>query len=450
MIFPLPLAPFEEYMLLDDRSSHPMSFFLKLIFSGKSEPEGIDDALQSALRRHPLLSATVRETKKDRFFWFLSQPEEIVVSWVPRDEKLSASHIDLFSEPGLRVSARRQDRETELLFQFHHACCDGIGALRFIEDLLVAYAATDCGDNNGRDRRSVFRPIDDRCLLGRGRFGLTAWKLLKIAHRQARGLLGVRQFLMRRPVPLQPIETASVTAELPIDFPNTIAHQFSEAETTGLLTAARKAEKTVNDVLARDLFLAMSDFRSSRQLGNENEWLRLSIPMNLRSQEDVQLSASNVVSMVFLDRQSQDFANAETLLDSVNDEMQLIKTNQLGLTFPLSLQFSRPLPGAISRLRKLCGKPSCRGTAVLSNLGRPLQEVPLARCEGKIVSRGMLLERMEFLPPVRPQTVVAFGVFTYVDRLHVALQFDQRGLKKPEANELFRRFINRITETGGT
>ncbi len=31
-----------------------------------------------------------------------------------------------------------------LVFQFHHACCDGFGALQFIEEVMIAYAR-ECG-----------------------------------------------------------------------------------------------------------------------------------------------------------------------------------------------------------------------------------------------------------------------------------------------------------------
>ena len=450
MIYPLPLVPFEEYMFLDDRPSYPMSFFLKFVFSGECEPRALESALQSALRRHPLLSARIEEVKRNRFHWSQSPVKEIAVRWVASDGQMLGSPIDLFSEPGFRVSAQRHEEETELVLQFHHSCCDGIGALRFCEDLLVGYAATVSERDFRRAPRDAFRPLDSRRLRGRGYFGLTPWKLLKMAHRQARGLLGARQFLMRRPVPLQPIALESDMEKLPSEYPAEFVHQLTETETASFVTAARKAGATVNDLLARDLFLAIRDYRSSRQLSKEDEWLRLSIPMNLRSPADEQLPAANMVSMIVFDRRPQDIANAQELLDSIHFEMQLIKKNQLGLTFPLSLQFSRPFPGAISRLRKLCEKPICRGTAVLSNLGRPLEDVPLARRNGKIVAGNMTLERMVFLPPIRPHTMAAFGAFTYADRLHLALHFDQRGLTAVDAEEFFVGFVSRMRESGNT
>ncbi len=444
VVFPLPLVPFEEYMLIDDRPTHPMSFFFKLALSGPCDSAALDTALMAALQRHPLLTATVEEEKRSRFAWSHDRRKDVTIQWLADNGSFAATHIDLCTQPGLRVSAQQRDDETWLFAQFHHSCCDAIGALRFIEDLLVAYhIATAHGDAE----RISHRLIHEHRLRDRGQFGMTRWKLVRMARKQAVGLLGARQFLMRTPVPVQPIGAVSAGAALPGKYPTALTHEFSDSETVAIAHGAKWWDTTVNNLLIRDLFLALGRFRSNRQLGEGGEWLRLSIPINLRRDEDERLSAANVVSMVFLDRRPHDFHDAEALLDGIGREMRLIKANQLGLTFPLSLRFTRSLPGAIARMRRMSAKPICRGTAVLSNLVRPLLYTPLPRCAGKIVAGGMTLERIEFLPPIRPYTLAAFGVLTYADRLNVSLHFDPRGLSQQEASELLQNFVNCVGET---
>jgi NRPS condensation-like uncharacterized protein len=443
MMFPLPLAPFEEYMLIDDRPTHPMSFFLKLTFSGPCDPAALSAALPLVLQRHPLLSATIEELKRNQLKWSHDRQETINVTWVSCDGPMRATHIDLFSEPGLRISARRLNQETEFVLQFHHSCCDAIGALRFLEDLLVAYAAAVAGDAGSNS----FRSIDNRQLLDRSRFGMTRGKLLRTLHKQAVGLLGVRQFLMRQPVPIQPVDFETVNAPLSRGFPAMHAHRFSKSETAGLVAAAREAGTTVNDLLVRDLFLALGNFRTQRQLGDICEWLRLLIPINLRSHDNELLSAANAVSMIFLDRQPHAFDDGPALLDGINQEMDLIKQKRLGLIFPLALRFRRSFPGAIARLRRMSKKQVCHATAVLSNLGRPLLEVPLPRRDGKLVAAEMTLERFDFLPPIRPYTLAAFGTFTYADRMQIALHFDAHGLADADAKELLKKYIDRLGKT---
>ena len=52
-----------------------------------------------------------------------------------------ATAMDLFRQTGLRIWVLPADAATGVVLQFHHACCDGVGALRFISDLFAAYAA---------------------------------------------------------------------------------------------------------------------------------------------------------------------------------------------------------------------------------------------------------------------------------------------------------------------
>ena len=47
--------------------------------------------------------------------------------------------IDLASEIGLRISVDADSDRADVLFEFHHACTDGIGAVQFIGDLLAHY-----------------------------------------------------------------------------------------------------------------------------------------------------------------------------------------------------------------------------------------------------------------------------------------------------------------------
>jgi hypothetical protein len=436
-------------MLLDDRPGHPMRFFLKLIFSGDCDPQQLDAALQGSLERHPLLSATVVQTKQKQWAWTAGRPERCAVQWVPGDRAVAGAPIDLLTQPGLRVLAWKSGQETTVLFQFHHACCDALGALRWIEDLLVAYSA-----GVKEAAAAPWRPIEPQRLLGRARFGLTPWKLLRLAPQLSVGLLGARQFLMRQPVPLQSqepgpphVEENSAAAELPAHYPANQSHQFSVVETARFVAAARRLQGTVNDLLIRDVFLTLAAFRASRELAETDAWLRLTVPVNLRSADDQELPAANVVSMVFLDRNAADCADPASLLAGIGQEMRLIKRNRLGVTFPLSLQFARLLPDAMARLQKTLDQPVCRGTAVLSNLGRPFLEAPLSRCDGKLVAGKMTLEKIDFLPPVRPQTAAAWGVSTYADRLQVALHYDSRALTDTDADWIFQEGIRRLQES---
>lgn len=433
----LPLSPFEEYMLCEDNPTHPMNFFLRLKLTGPGDPAAFDAALASAVARHPLLAATVEQVGRQGLFW-KSLPDHIpTVKWrvAPcAGEQLGTSHIDLLKQPGLAVIGCQSAHDLELLFQFHHACCDAIGGIQLVEDLLLAYDQAVRGTD--KPCPSTWRRIDAACLANRATFGLTPWQLLGKIKQQAVGLIGAWQFLTRTPVQLISSAPAVALAEESQTFPAAYTYDFSAAVTASLLAQAGAAGTTLNNLLIRDLLLAIGDFRNSCHSRGDRQWLRLSIPINLRRAADDNLSAANLVSMVFIDRQPDDLHDQESLLHGIHGQMQQIKDLELGLTFPLSLRFFRGIPGASQRMRRMSSDPRCRCTTVLSNLMRPLSETPLPHRDGKLAVGDCELTGIEFLPPVRQGTQAAFGVLTYADRLNITLHYDPRSMASADAQEL--------------
>ena len=66
---------------------------------------------------------------------------------------------------------------------------------------------------------------------------------------------------------------------------------------------------------------------------------------------------------------------------------------------------------------------------MLSNLGRVLAASPLPRREGKIAAGNLLLEGLDFFPPVREGTAASVGLVFYFSvsgELHVCLRYDSR------------------------
>jgi len=350
--------------------------------------------------------------------------------------------IDLRRERGLRLWVGEGDGQTELVFQFHHACCDGAGALQLIGDVLLSYANAIAPDAN-----LLLPPLNAQLLQGRGRFGLTPWKLLRIAPQQMVGLLGARQFLQRKPIPLaaglQPLGNCRQAAV----YPTAISRSLTPDETVALKAAARRLKCTVNDLMIRDLFLALEAFRALHGTSRANDWLRLSIPMNLRREADNQLPAANVVSMVFLDRQPPQLQNPQQLLTTVVEEMGLIKRLRLGLTFVFSLQLLQWLPGG---LRRATGKDDCRATCVLSNLMEPLRELPLPRDSGRLVVGDLILEGLDVVPPLRPQTNVSIVAFQYAGQSHFTMAYDPRVLCRDNATEILDRYISALRNSLST
>ena len=430
-------------MLVDDRPAFPMCFFVRMNFTGCLRKDEFERALRMATDRHPLLSATIldRGRARGRLAWENADHANNEVQWVTHRDAGYPPYapLNVRETAGLCVRVIACDDETTLILRFHHACCDAIGAYQFATDLLIAYA----NEIRGPSHAVALPPIDPARLAIRGRFDMTPWKWVKLAPRQLKGLLGVRQFLMRQPVPMIVTEPRVTGAGPETGYPTSRVHTFDETATSAILKAAKRRGVTVNDLLVRDLFLAISDVRRRAGRGQDDDWLRLSIPMNLRGQNDARCSASNFVSLIFLDRRPRDCVIPEDLLTTIQAEMNLIKRNRLGFIFLLSLRAARALPGGITRANR---KVNCDATAVLSNLGQPFKDCPLPRTDGKIVAGNVRLEHTDFLPPFRPYTSAVFSITTYADRLAIALHYDSSAMDEKHADDLHSTYVRCIRD----
>ena len=159
MPLPLKLVAFERYMLADDRDSHPMTFTVRLKFSGQFDGEAFESAVEVAVGRHPFLNAHLSGDHERKLRWTPAPGVKTYIDVAELDMPLQfpgSERIDLRNQTGLRIWVRTGPETTEMRLQFHHSCCDGIGSYRFIEDLLCAYDQAVYPEGG----RSKFRPLD--------------------------------------------------------------------------------------------------------------------------------------------------------------------------------------------------------------------------------------------------------------------------------------------------
>ncbi len=141
-IFPLPLTPFEHYMLADDRPDHPMTCVEYLYFEGVLDRLRLERAFEEALRHQPLLRARIAGCVLDRtsHLHWIDADASPRIKWTDSIEQLRPGPpVDLFAGPGLRLSATDSAAMPTMLLEWHHACCDGIGIHDFVDSLLTAY-----------------------------------------------------------------------------------------------------------------------------------------------------------------------------------------------------------------------------------------------------------------------------------------------------------------------
>ena len=435
-----PLTALEEYLLLEDRTAYPWSFFVRLHCAGCADRQAAEAALCRSVARHPLLCSTVQRQGDGSWVWRRVAEPQPRVDWtdgIGQRAYAFATHLDVSAEIGVRLRAAVGSEATQCIFQFHHACCDARGAFQLVEDWLAEYA---CATGERRDA-ALFRSYDPGLLQRRDRPGAplqpAGGKLPTLVAALGRAY----QFLCRQGVPLLDYPAACDEDPTPADFPAARSFRFDAATTAELRAAAKRQGATVNDLLCRDLFLVLHRFRQESQPPPPDAWLRLAVPVDLRSQAEGLMSAANQASMVFVTRRASACQAAAALLLSIHRELQQVKTRGLARTFLRSLQLRRRLPGGLPRSVR---SRKYSATAALTNVGETLTASRLPRRDGKLVAGNLLLEAADFLAPIRPLTCVSFSACTYAGQLAISLQYDPRAFSDPAADRLFQAFLAQL------
>jgi hypothetical protein len=435
----LPLTVFEQYLLWEDRPAYPWSCFARLQFSGGIDRQAFESAVRTIMPRHPLLASRI-EMHGRRPCWRF-QPDALPqIEWLcgPTGQALpTARHQDLRNAIGLRLFVVESNDSSDVTLQFHHACCDGVGIQSFGNDLVIAYALA----KGMRSKRLQLPELDPARLARRGAYGLTFWKLVKLLPEQVLGLPGAGRFFMRSPAPLLPHQARPDDDSHPGSFPATRTHVFTREETAALSKTAQRLNATANDLLVRDLYLALGEWRAQHGVGDDKEWLRVMVPMNLRSAQDRLLPAANAVGSIFLDRRGRDFADASQLLAGISQELQAIRKHRLGLIFIYALHLLGLFPGG---LRHIARRDRCVVSSIFSNLGRPLARCPLPR---QLVAGDLILKQIDGTAPLRPYSCATFTAVEYARRLALTLHYDPRVLSAAQADDLSVTFTRGVQAT---
>jgi hypothetical protein len=437
----LPLTAFEEHMLLDDRPSHPMAIITRFDFTDAPPPDNLEEAFQTTLTAEPLLTAQVSARRGGRPRWIEASRPRLHRSRTPRiasdmvEWTGSLPRLDPATGSVLHAEVIEHDAGWSILLAVHHAACDGLGIVGFLERWLLAVEG-----KRGRWRRQPAATM--AALTSRGRIA-TSWpEFIRLLPKLAKGLEGVGEF-MRHDV----IELSDAVADRLPDSasaspapwqPLVLSVTVNEEVVAGLETTAKAHSVSVNDLLATALLVTIGAHVSQ----TETDWIRVGIPVSLRTKNDHVLPAANRVGMVFLDRQPDDRHDRIRLAATVRDQMAIIRSHSLGHIFPMSLEVGRLLPGGLARTATR-PKPQC--TAVLSNVGRCFRHSPLADADGVIRVGGGRMTGWWGVPPIRPGTALAVGTHETSGRRTIAFHVDRQRFAPEAAQTLLHAMASEVT-----
>ena len=426
-LFPLPLAPFERYFLCDDRVHYPMTFELVFEVEGSPDRANLEQAWADVLPRHPLLTARLESSRN----W---QAGDAVpqIDWknASESETGSSEKQDVRKMSGLRLAVVAGDSAATLQFQFHHACCDAIGGLRFAGDLLARYDAL-C---SSPDSPAPLTPVDAQLL--RQRY----WFDLKLPHPVAAStvlkttLAEAWRIFSRWPVTIAGKRQSAPDSRL------CLYRHLGDGLYASLQQTAKQTGVATNDVMLRDMFLTLKSWNKKHGALRERHWIRVNMPTSLRGERDVKMPATNLLGYALITRRGRDCVNPDELLNTLSAETRIIKDWGFGAVFVNAIGLLDRVPGLLPLMTGTCRQFT---TLVYSNVGNPLlrfcAQLPLT--QGRITAGNLTITSIAGAPPTRPGTRLAVMLMNYSGQLSIGLNADPRWFDEPLANEFLDDYV---------
>ena len=243
------LTSFEELMLCQHTTGFPCEFFIRLRFQGHLSPERFEQAVLDAASRHPLLAAGI-VFRSNRPYWSSHAQLRSSVVWCDGEDSNAARAMPALdiSRQGFAIWVQRDQGCSDVWLQMHHACCDGLGGYQFVRDILLLYAhgAASLADAT-REAVPALPRVDAKLLSRRGGFNMSSWEFLRMLPRQLVGVLGVREYLSRRPLPLLPHRPAALESVRDV-YPTVLSNQFTLPVSQRLGRLAHSESATSNEL----------------------------------------------------------------------------------------------------------------------------------------------------------------------------------------------------------
>jgi hypothetical protein len=458
VLFPLLLNPFERYYLADDRPQYPTTFVVELWFSGQLEQAAFLTALAQAVGRHPLLGALVADGPSGPQ-WVAGPNQPPALDWADEARPIAPAddeYIDLRARRGLRVWVRTSSHAIRARFQFHHACCDGLAALGFIDEVLVLYAGAVAGPaaapalpppalDELRDRGPIERAKPSLAVAVRDVF-VTAQVWSRILFRRAAKLAPPKTHMApdgladSAQVSSSDAQAADAGGGELLAFES---YRLTSEEAEGYQKAAQSQGVPLNDLLLRDLFLAVDDWNRA-QGGASGGRVSINMPVSVRGRQRADIPASNKLGFAFVTANKRALQDRVGLLKAVHQQTDEIKKLKLALYFLGGLSAASNFRGVVSWLLH---SNKTFATIVLSNVGQLFTQSPLPRDRGRLVCGGAVLERVTGVPPTRPNTRAAIAINQYAGETTVALRGDRHFFRREQTRALLDTYVARLRET---
>lgn len=442
--FPLKLTDFEHYAFFDDSPQHPMVIVMRTLLEGEVDTVILKQAIDECLMENPLLRANIRDGWSPR--WCLPDDFRLhfdVIETGSEDPstRCPPRRIDLTKDIGVQFELRRGTQRSVLVAWFHHACVDGIAAIRFLGDIFARYGAQTA---RGDAEKPVIRNIDHSILRQRGTRrmpGSTGDRRAPLVHTlmETFRLFGRRAYrLLRRPPSLQPAANRAN--------PNIIQTRILPRDVTRRLKRlASEHGVTTNDVSMLVFLDQLERWAPGNAQRRPSDLFRVLMPVSMRNPEHDRISAANVLSYVFHSYRRSEIRDTNALLARIHGKSHQMLTRNEGAAMLYGFAIARRIPGLFRFSRRV--QPDY-ATTVLTNVGevRRLFENRFPLRKGRAVAGNLLIQSVDGVAPVRENTNIAMAFGTYGGEMIIHVSRNTRLFSEADVDLLLDALVDRITE----
>jgi hypothetical protein len=447
------LTGFEEYFFWKDTVDNPSTFCVEMELAGTLNRDTTEAAVRYVCQHHPLLTCLV-DMNKGRPQWRQTDSAP-GVEWLAQPLSISnlpGSHIDITSEFPLKIfgyvgSQTENERPPKLVFLLHHTAVDGLGTLHWLNDFMRVYRCLELGDAPPNlNRRAELLSLRCRPRLG--------WlQALWLLPGQWLSVRETFRILSRKTIPLVPWSTPANTEVRP---PRCLDFRLSADETKVLKKKAARIGTSLNNWALRSLLVAIEQWQRKRvdiePTGRQADGthFRIVVPVNERGRSLRSLPACNHCTMINIDFPREVVSQDSGLLPRIERIFSRVARWKLSLNCWRGMEVFRWLPGG---LKKLARNESVAATALLTNVGRVLQDFSTLSvdhsCERLGDEKAMALPPdrqslcvadLKAYPPLQRGMVFAIVLYYFNHELRISAQYDQRFLTPTHAEQLLTAF----------
>jgi hypothetical protein len=215
-----------------------------------------------------------------------------------------------------------------------------------------------------------------------------------------------------------------------------------------VLNAEGAGSATFNDLAVAAVLKLVHDWNQRLSIPKKSgkplkaQRLRVMIPVDLRSIQDMRMPAANRLGFGFVVADSKTCSDRQTLIKRVYEQTKALRQFGLGWDFPEIFNSLSRIPMLAKWIPRI---PLNGATAVVTNLGDLTRRHrrQLAAMEDLYPRCGDLkLEAVFCVPPLRPKTLMGIGLCRCGDTLAIGLILDGSRFTHTDADKLIECYVN--------